>query len=76
MKYRLLAGAGLRRNDLNSKKNKVKVGVVGMGIGSTHLNAYRKLPDSAEIYAVCDLNKERAEHAAKEYGVSQNLYGL
>lgn len=46
----------------------IKVGVIGAGsISELHLNAYRNNPH-AEVYAVCDLNGERAKAAAEKFG--------
>ncbi|NBD24050.1 Gfo/Idh/MocA family protein [Paenibacillus glycinis] len=51
--------------------NKLRVGVVGAGsISGLHLEAYRQCPD-AEIAAICDQNKERAEAAASKYGAER-----
>lgn len=51
--------------------DKIKVAVVGCGsISKLHFDAYQKNTD-AEIVAVCDLNRERAEKRASEYGVSK-----
>ena len=51
--------------------NKVKVGVIGVGIqGSLHAWIYSTLPD-AELIAVCDLNRVRAEQVAKKYGAKE-----
>ncbi len=47
----------------------LKVGIVGMrGIGNTHANCHMK-DELAELVAVCDLIKERADNAAAEHGV-------
>jgi predicted dehydrogenase len=47
----------------------LKVGIVGMGgIGNTHGPVYMAHPD-AELVAVCDIIKERADKAAETYGV-------
>lgn len=47
----------------------LKVGVVGMGgIGRTHCRAY-VADELAELVAVCDLIKERADEAAEEFSV-------
>ncbi|RIX60578.1 gfo/Idh/MocA family oxidoreductase [Paenibacillus nanensis] len=49
----------------------VQIGVIGNGsISSLHLNAYKNNPD-ANIYAVCDLNEERARAAADKYGAEK-----
>jgi len=50
----------------------LKVGVVGVpyprGIGMIHANCYVQDP-LAELVAVCDIVKERADNAAKKFGV-------
>src|SRR5665213_4048182 len=47
----------------------LKVGIVGMGgIGTTHARCY--MDDSlAELVAVCDVIKEKADQAAEKWGV-------
>jgi len=51
--------------------DKVKVGIIGLGrISSLHLSAYK--PENklnAELFAVCDKNKTRAQEVAKEFNV-------
>ncbi|MCA0757136.1 Gfo/Idh/MocA family oxidoreductase [Paenibacillus sp. N4] len=48
----------------------VQVAVIGAGsISSCHLDSYRNNPN-ANIYAVCDLNGERAAKAAEAYGAA------
>jgi predicted dehydrogenase len=47
----------------------LKVAVIGMGnIGNTHAPVYKADP-LAELVAVCDIIKERADKAAERYGV-------
>ncbi|HIE52782.1 MAG TPA: Gfo/Idh/MocA family oxidoreductase [Armatimonadetes bacterium] len=47
----------------------LKVGVIGMrGIGNTHAEVYHQHPQ-AELRAVCDIVKERADAAAQRWGV-------
>ncbi|MBQ8898742.1 MAG: Gfo/Idh/MocA family oxidoreductase [Clostridia bacterium] len=47
----------------------IKTAVIGMGgIGYTHARAYANDP-LAELIAVCDINKEKADKAAEEFGV-------
>ncbi|MDQ0112412.1 Gfo/Idh/MocA family protein [Paenibacillus harenae] len=49
----------------------VKIGVIGTGsISSCHLQSYQN-NSNAELYAVCDLNEERARKAADKYGASK-----
>ena len=46
----------------------LKVAVVGMGgIGNTHAQVYFDNPN-AELVAVCDLVKEKADAAAEKFG--------
>ena len=46
-----------------------KAGVVGMGgIGNTHANCIKNDP-LAELIAVCDVRRERADAAAEKFGV-------
>ncbi|MCJ8009923.1 Gfo/Idh/MocA family protein [Lederbergia wuyishanensis] len=47
----------------------MKVGVIGAGsISEFHLKAYMNNPD-VELYAICDLNEERAKEKAAKYGI-------
>lgn len=48
---------------------KLKIGIIGLGnIARSHLGAYQKCAD-AEIYAFCDINADRLQAAAKQYGI-------
>lgn len=46
----------------------IRVGVIGVGIGRVHLDGYKKLGDQVEIFGVCDLNEERAQKTARDFG--------
>ena len=47
---------------------KVKVGIIGVGsISEMHFESYKNNP-AVEIYAVCDLNEQRAQEKAGKYG--------
>ncbi|WP_284646121.1 Gfo/Idh/MocA family protein [Paenibacillus silviterrae] len=49
--------------------NKVKIAVIGAGsISEMHLRSYQNNPQ-AELYAICDLNEERARTKAEKYGI-------
>ena len=50
-------------------EHRLRVGVVGLGVGRAHLEAYRTLPALFEVVAVCDLDAARAEAAAEQFGV-------
>src|SRR6185503_8522443 len=47
----------------------IRVGVVGAGIGSNHVAAFRELPDQYAVEALCDLDGDRARRVAAEHGV-------
>ena len=49
---------------------KIKTGIIGCGgiANQKHLPALKALADRVEIVAFCDIKRERAETAAKEYG--------
>ena len=50
---------------------KIKAAIVGTGIfGSFHARALSEMPD-VELVAICDLNRDRAERVAAQYGVPQ-----
>lgn len=50
---------------------KIKAAVVGAGIfGSFHATTFSEMP-YVDLVAICDLDKARAEKAAKEYGIPQ-----
>lgn len=50
---------------------KVKVGIVGLGlVAHSHLKGYRTHP-YAEVGAVCDVNNDRARHVADENGIEK-----
>lgn len=49
----------------------IQIGIIGTGsISSMHLDSYQNNKDAA-IYAVCDLNEERAQAAADKYGAKK-----
>jgi predicted dehydrogenase len=52
---------------------RIRVGVVGAGIGSNHIAAFHELPDQYEVEALCDLDGDRARRVAAEHGVATVL---
>lgn len=50
-------------------KSRLKVGVVGIGIGRAHLEGYLALSDEVEVVALCDLDKTRLKAIGHEYNV-------
>jgi UDP-N-acetyl-2-amino-2-deoxyglucuronate dehydrogenase len=50
---------------------KIRLGLIGCGrIAKNHLDAVSQIPE-AEFVALCDSNLEKAEHMAKERGISK-----
>lgn len=50
---------------------KIKVGVIGAGsISELHFQAYQNNPH-VQLYAVCDLNQDRAQAKAEKYGAAK-----
>ncbi len=51
--------------------NRARIGLVGCGLfGESHLQAFRAIPE-AEIAAVFDVNRERAEKVAAAFGIAR-----
>ncbi len=50
---------------------KIKVGIIGAGtVSDIHLKSYSQCP-LAEIYAICDINRDRVLDKAKQYKISK-----
>ncbi len=57
-------------NTMSATTDKLRIGVIGAGsISEMHLESYHKHPD-AELFAISDLNLERARGAADKYGAA------
>jgi predicted dehydrogenase len=55
---------------------RVKVGVVGGGVGQGHIDAYRALPDLYEVAAFCDIDVAKAEAVAARNGIRRTVTSL
>jgi predicted dehydrogenase len=53
-----------------ARKKLLRVAVVGLGMGRTHIRCYRA-SGCAEVAAICDVSREALERAGKEYGVER-----
>jgi len=51
-------------------QDRIRVAVVGGGIGQRHLAAYRALPELFDVVAVCDIDLARAAGLAETFDVS------
>lgn len=56
---------------MGQNMKKIRIGIVGAGniAQSAHLPAYSTLKDRAEIVAIADLNRQRAQDAAAKFGI-------
>jgi predicted dehydrogenase len=52
---------------------RLKVGVVGCGVGKNHVAGYRELPELFSVEAICDLDRAKAEQLIGEDGVAEAL---
>jgi predicted dehydrogenase len=51
----------------------VKVGVIGAGIGRSHVRGYKQVPQ-AQIVALCDTDTDRAAGLAREHNIEVEIY--
>jgi predicted dehydrogenase len=49
---------------------KIRIGVVGLGMGQAHINGYREHPE-AEVVAVADVDQARLDKATRELGIEK-----
>ncbi len=52
---------------MNDKK--LRVAVVGGGIGQAHIRAYRSLPDQYQLASICDIDEAKARRLSQEYDI-------
>jgi predicted dehydrogenase len=55
---------------------KLRVGVVGGGIGRSHIYSYQGLPDQFEVVALCDIDESRARELAETCKVPRVITDL
>ncbi|MSU89318.1 gfo/Idh/MocA family oxidoreductase [Rhodobacteraceae bacterium 2CG4] len=53
--------------------SKLKVGVVGSGIGASHIEGFQALPECYEVAAICDIEPERRGKVAARYGIAAQV---
>ena len=49
---------------------RLKVGVVGCGVGVNHIKAYQELGNLYSVESLCDIDADRAAKTAGEYGIA------
>lgn len=55
---------------------KLRIGVIGGGIGQAHIEAYQSLPDLFEVLAICDIDPARAGQIAETHHVPRVVTDL
>ncbi len=50
---------------------RLRVGVVGGGIGLDHIRSYRELPDLYSVDAFCDVDPSRADRVRRDFGIER-----
>lgn len=48
-----------------------RIGIIGLGVGERHLQAYQKLVGRCEVIAVCDLDPTRLAEVGERYGIGR-----
>jgi predicted dehydrogenase len=48
---------------------RIRVAVVGGGVGQQHISAFQQLPEQFEVVALCDIDVDKARGAAAKYNV-------
>jgi predicted dehydrogenase len=56
--------------------SRLRVGVVGSGIGASHIEAYQALPEMYEVAALCDIDAARGGEVAARYRRPETVGGL
>jgi predicted dehydrogenase len=55
---------------------KIKVGVVGGGIGRAHIAAFQRLSDQFDVQVICDLDETKAQQVAQEFSLPRSTCDL
>ena len=55
---------------------RLKVGVVGSGIGASHIEAYKALPEMYEVAVLCDIDAARGAEVAARFGIPATVGAL
>src|SRR6476469_9768988 len=48
---------------------RLRVAIVGGGIGVFHINAYQSLPEQYELVAICDIDRDKAQRVAADHAI-------
>lgn len=55
---------------------RLRVAVVGGGIGISHINGYKSLPEQYDLVAICDIDRDKAQKIADEHAIPQVITDL
>ena len=53
-------------------QKRIKVGIIGLGVGEQHLIGYRK-NKNANVVALCDVNENKLKHLSKKYDIRNSF---
>jgi predicted dehydrogenase len=56
--------------------DKLRVGIVGGGIGSSHIQAFRNLPEQFQVVAICDIVEAKARVLAETHHIPRIVTAL
>ena len=59
-----------------SGADRLRVAVVGAGIGRAHVRGYEAVPELFDLRALCDIDLERARPVAEEHGIPRVVRDL
>ncbi|SRR6266545_485787 len=48
---------------------RLRVAVVGSGVGVSHIDAYKSLPELYDLVAICDIDRDKAQQLADKYAI-------
>src|SRR5262249_28198732 len=63
-----LQGQQIAKQIMN-QQTKLRVAVVGGGIGKSHIMAFQKLPDQFELSTFCDIDADKARSVAETFNI-------
>lgn len=62
----------IKRTMLNKEKNKLQVGIIGLGVGEAHIQGYARHP-GAQVVALCDFDPARSLDAKQKYPTMRHV---
>src|SRR5215470_2322597 len=56
---------------MTDQNAKLRVAVVGGGIGQSHIRGFKNLPDQFDLIAICDIDGVKARKLSDEFGIPE-----